>query len=79
MTTDALRTRTLDACTRMRGKLWPNGLGFDRRRWEYSYSEVYQCWQAVIRPSHWAGMTSLGRGETPEAARAAAKRVTDGA
>lgn len=76
MNTDTLRTLTAEACSRMGGKLWPNGLGFDLKRWEYCYSEAYGKWQAHTRPG---GRYSLepanrvGWGSTPEEARAGAR------
>lgn len=74
MTTDLLRQTTADACRRIRGTLWPNGLGFDRWGWEYMYSERLQLWTASKRLRY---ARVYGEGITPEAAKqAAAARET---
>jgi len=71
METEALRQLTTEACTRLQGKLWPNRLGFDARRWEYCYSESRRTWQAMYRPAGYANgpVSLLGWGESPEAAQ----------
>jgi len=74
MNTEDLRRLTEEAATRLGGKLWPNRLGFDCRRWEYCWSEAYGSWQALYRRQGYGVGTfaKVGRGETPEQARAAA-------
>ena len=50
------------------GRIWPNGLGFDRHGWEHHC--LNGQWTAVYR------RTGLyGEGSTPLLARAAAKKV----
>jgi len=73
METEKLRTLVLGEAVRMRGKVWPNGLGFDKGRWSYLYRE-----QKDIPPGlRWCASNSdhqkAGDGETPEAARKAAR------
>jgi hypothetical protein len=77
MDTAALQQLTLDACPRG-GRLWPNRLGFEYRRWTYAYSEADGCWYASYRPPFNPKVyrpRKLGKGATPTAARAAAKVV----
>ena len=71
METEALRVLTADACHRLKGKLWPNGLGFDRSGWEYRYLERQGRWEA-FRRLRYAHMS--GEGSTPEEAKANATR-----
>lgn len=75
MDTAALQSLTAEACTRLGGKLWPNGLGFDAKRWEYCFSEAWNAWYALYRPEGYAKgpPSKTGRGETPEAAQAYAR------
>lgn len=79
METAALRSLTADACARLGGKLWPNRIGFDARRWEYMYVECCGSWQALYRPEGYGRgrHTKLGRGATPEEARANAREVEE--
>jgi hypothetical protein len=77
MDTETLRATVRTHAERLRGKVWPNGLGFDIRRWEYTYSEVYGCWQALLRGYDLGTPDKLGRGPTPEAARNAATPQKD--
>jgi hypothetical protein len=49
--------------------IWPNGLGFTFRGWEYSYGNAGgACW--VARRETKAGANMIGRGETPVDAKA---------
>jgi hypothetical protein len=66
MKTDALRALTIESSHRMGGKLWPNGLGFDRRGWEFSFSERRHEWVAVCGER-------FAYGPTPEAAQEQAR------
>ena len=50
MKTEDLRQMTADVCQRLKGRLWPNGLGFDRPSGSYRYSEVDNRWE-VVRPT----------------------------
>jgi hypothetical protein len=50
MDTTALRQLTAETCKRLKGRLWPNGLGFDRPSGSYRYSEVDHRWE-VVRPT----------------------------
>lgn len=73
METTALQTLTADACRRLHGRLWPNGLGFDQQGWEFSYSETSLDWCAVRRGNGDNRKRKFGRGATPEQARLDAK------
>jgi len=48
MTTNDLRTLTA-RCLSPGGRLWPNGLGFDCRGWEYTYDAARAQWYALYR------------------------------
>ncbi|HET9566033.1 MAG TPA: hypothetical protein VFP27_16405 [Mycobacterium sp.] len=50
MKTEDLRLMTAAVCTRLKGRLWPNGLGFDRPSGSYRYSEIEARWE-VVRPA----------------------------
>lgn len=72
MTTDALRELTAAACTRMHGKLWPNGIGFDKLGgWEISYSEHAAAWFAGRHLTN--NRRRFAYASTPEAALAHAR------
>lgn len=62
-----------------KAKPWPNGLGFDHRRWEYTYVEARGKWQALYRPQGYGKgqHTKLGYGENPFDAYAHAKPVKE--
>lgn len=79
METEALKLMVRNACTARRGRLWPNGLGFDWRRWEYTYNEARGTWQALYRPEGYGkgSHTKLGYGPTPDTARIAATKVEE--
>lgn len=75
METEKLRDLVSTACTRLSGKLWPNGLGFDRRGWAYYYVERTARWTARYdaawnRPG---GSAHWGWGDSPESAIAHAR------
>ena len=72
MTTDALRQITADACQRLKGKLWPNGLGIDKRRWTFIYAEHTSRW--IARHQYPDDSLFWGWGETPEIAQAHARQ-----
>ena len=76
MKTDDLRDLTLSACQRLGGKLWPNGLGFDRWGWVYIYNERRERWSAH---KHLKYATVYGEGNSPEEARAHAEPQPEGA
>lgn len=72
MSTETIRMRIADAALAMGAwrHVWPNGLGFDWRGWEYTISEPDGAWCALRR----AGDTSRhGKGATPHAAKANAQ------
>jgi hypothetical protein len=59
-------------CMQHKGKMWPNGYGFSARRWEY-YLDDAGKWHARTLPLG----CQYGVGDTPDAARGAAKDVRD--
>jgi hypothetical protein len=71
MDTAELRQLTRHACLRLGGKLWPNGIGFDRRGWQFTYSERTNRWTASRPQGGYA--TTYGEGPTPETAQAHAR------
>jgi hypothetical protein len=66
MDTHVLRGITEAACTRMRGKLWPNQIGFNRNGWQICYSERAAKWHAGRRLRN--GRIRYAYRTTPEAA-----------
>ena len=76
MKTEDLRTLVAAACTRLRGRLWPNGLGFDLRGgYAIRYLERSGQWEAT-KPLRYA--MRYGFSQTPEGALAAARPRRDG-
>ena len=69
MTTDDLRVLTA-RCLLPRGKIWPNGLGFDHWGWEYTYDEGRGEWHALDRRRDRAGY-----GASPVVAKQAARKA----
>jgi hypothetical protein len=67
MDTETLRATTRTHAERMKGKIWPNGLGFDTGRWMISYSERAGQWFAGSLDGNFA------YADTPEAALAKAR------
>jgi hypothetical protein len=55
-------------------KLWPNGLGFDTRGWQFTFREAEGKWYASKRVK---GILALGKGENPFDAYAHAKPVKE--
>lgn len=72
METNTLRSLIKTAATGTPGaRLWPNGLGFDCRGTQYSYSVRTGTWLATRTGTDCTGYRS-GEGATPEAAKRAA-------
>lgn len=72
MDTNKVRELTVAAATACGGRLWPNRMGFGARGWEYALNETRGGWNALWR-SRGSSPSRLGHGETPAAARAAAR------
>lgn len=75
MRTDLLRTLVADGAATIPGaKLWPNGIGFTARGWEFAVDETGAdpVWWATWGKN--AARTLSASGPTPEVARAAARR-----
>lgn len=53
-------------------RIWPNGLGFDCRGVEYTYTERTRRWAALHRRCANYPEGKYGEGPTPEAAKRAA-------
>lgn len=71
MSTNTLRALTAThAAAWPPARVWPNGLGFDRRGWSYKFDERTEEWQAA-REGY-----IVGSGPTPAAARLYARRDT---
>lgn len=68
MTTEDLRTLTA-RCLMPGGKLWPNGLGFDCRGWEYTYDAARMEWYALYRRRNYGAY-----GASPVVAKQSARR-----
>lgn len=67
MDTQTLKTLTTEASTRMRGRLWPNQIGFDKPGgWQLCYSESVGQWFAGRRLGN--GRRRFAYADTPEAA-----------
>jgi hypothetical protein len=81
MTTQELREKIKAGAETVsaRARLWPNGLGFDWRGWEYTIAEPSGDWHATHPGSnrHFAygprRRQMSGSGDTPESARRMAK------
>lgn len=72
METQTLRRSVASFAREMRGRVWPNGLGFDWHGWELSVDEQLLEWRAVYRTRD--RRLKVGLGKTPEAAVAAARK-----
>lgn len=57
-----------------KGKLWPNGLGFEYRGWSFSYGEREQRWFASKEQK---GRVARGQGDNPFDAYAHARPVQE--
>lgn len=74
MDTNKVRELTVAAAAACGGRLWPNRMGFDARGWEYALNETVGGWNALRRAPD-PSRSRLGHGETPEQARANARRM----
>ena len=72
MNTADLQALTLAAAHRMKGKPWPNRLGFDCRGWEFLFVEATGKWTA--RRHNPSVAMYWGWGDSPEAARTHARQ-----
>lgn len=71
MTSADLRSIVKTAATGLVGaRIWPNGLGFDLRGTQYTYSERLKLWSASRPEGEYA--VKYGEGSTPQAAKRAA-------
>lgn len=72
METSLLRELVSEAAKRFGGTIWPNGLGFDYRRWTLSYSEYYGEWVAYLTDDN---VTPAGHGQSAEVALERARQL----
>jgi hypothetical protein len=68
METEALKALVRNTASLEKGSVWPNGLGFDRRGWEFTFDETKRQWHALNRRSD-----KSGYGDTPADALATAR------